>query len=489
MKNTSRYSRQLVDVKAARVNALPFLISSLILLGALMMSPLAHSQEKTVPQGRVQVQLSYAPLVKRAAPAVVNIYAKKIVERQANVGLFSDPLFQRFFGNRLKLGGTRKKVENSLGSGVIMRPDGIVVTNNHVIANAQEIRVVLADRREFDADIILADERTDLAVLKMKEVDKALPHLTFGNSDALEVGDLVLAIGNPFGVGQTVTSGIVSGLARTSVSVSDFRSFIQTDAAINPGNSGGALMAMNGQVVGINTAIFSKSGGSVGIGFAVPATMAAAVVESAITGKPLLRPWLGFNGRDVSSEIAEALGMDRPGGVLVEEIFDGSPALEAGLKPGDVILAVEGYEVEDGQVLRFRLATRGIGGMAKVAVLRAGAIEHVDFALVAPPENPLRDELIIEGHSPLSGVKLFNLSPAVADELTMPSNQKGVVIAGVRNRSSAARLGLRGRDIILAINGEEITEVEDIRTALEYDGGEWHLVVERAGRKHVIEVR
>ncbi|WP_420549447.1 DegQ family serine endoprotease [Curvivirga sp.] len=467
--------------------ALAFVVTMSV--NPLVVEPAQAEETKVTPESQMQMQLSFAPLVKEAAPAVVNIYTKKVVESRQGASLFNDPFFQKFFGNRFNLGGKKKKVENSLGSGVIVKDNGVVVTNNHVIAGATEIRVVLSDRREFDAKVLLADDRTDLAVLELEKVKEELPALTFGDSDALEVGDLVLAIGNPFGVGQTVTSGIVSGLARTAVSVSDFRSFIQTDAAINPGNSGGALMSMNGEVVGINTAIFSKTGGSVGIGFAIPATMVEAVVDSAITGEPLLRPWLGFNGRDVTSEIADALGMDRPGGVLVEDIFEGSPAKKAGVQPGDVILSVEDYEVEDGQVLRFRLATRGIGGAAKVSLLRGGDVKEVSFDLIAPPETPARDELIVEGHSPLAGLRLYNLSPAVAEELHMPSNAKGVVVSGVIKRSPAARLGVKNRDRILAINGQDTPMVQDVRDALETDGGEWHVVIERNGRKHVIEVR
>ncbi len=444
---------------------------------------------KTAPKSMMEMQLSFAPLVKLAAPAVVNIYAKKIVKRQSKSFLFNDPLFQKFFGDRFSPGGTKKKIENSLGSGVIVRGSGIVVTNNHVIENAAEVRVVMADRREYDADILLADDRTDLAVLQIRDLKGELPFLNFGDSDAIEVGDLVLAIGNPFGVGQTVTSGIISGLARTSVSVADFRSFIQTDAAINPGNSGGALMNMYGEVIGINTAIFSKSGGSVGIGFAVPAAMVSAVVESALTGKALTRPWVGFSGSDVSSEIAEALGMDRPGGILIEEIYENSPALKAGMQAGDVVISVDDYEVEDGQVLRFRLATRGIGGTAKVGLLRLGKKQEVVFDLIAPPELPLRDELRVEGHNPLAGVRLYNLSPAVAEELGMVSNATGVVVSGLKSSSTAARLGIRPRDRIIAINGHETPMVSDVRIALQQDGGEWHIVLERNGRQHVIEVR
>ncbi|MDH5411148.1 MAG: trypsin-like peptidase domain-containing protein, partial [Alphaproteobacteria bacterium] len=320
---------------------------------AIVFSPVLAQAEKVAPASAGQVTLSYAPVVKRTAPAVVNIYAKKIVQQRSGPALFEDPFFKRFFGEDFAFGGApRERIENSLGSGVLVRADGIVVTNNHVIVGAQEITVVLADRREYGATIVLADDRTDLAVLRIDTNGEELPSLAFADSDALEVGDIVLAIGNPFGVGQTVTSGIVSALARTRVGVADYRSFIQTDAAVNPGNSGGALVGMDGKLVGINTAIFSKSGGSLGIGFAVPANMVRSIVESAIEGRALVRPWLGFDGRAVTADLALALNMKRPVGVIVEHVVKGGPADKAGLAPGDVVMAVNGHDVEDAQALR-----------------------------------------------------------------------------------------------------------------------------------------
>lgn len=452
-------------------------------------APLATAlHADTVPQSQAQVQLSFAPLVKAAAPSVVNIYAKKIVKTRTR-SLFDDPLFRRFFGDRLPHGGVRERVENSLGSGVIVRENGIIVTNHHVISDAQEIRVVMSDRREYDAEILMQDERTDLAILRLVDGPDELPALNFGDSDGLEVGDLVIAIGNPFGVGQTVTSGIVSGLARTSVGITDYRSFIQTDAAINPGNSGGALLDMKGNVVGINTAIFSKSGGSMGIGFAVPSSMVRAVVDSALSGQPLMRPWLGFSGRDVTNDIAEALGMDRPGGVLVESVYSDGPAEDAGLKPGDVVLAVDAREIEDAQNLRFRLAIRGIGGEAEMDVLREGREIALDFALIAPPEDPPRDQWTIQGHSPLAGLTVLNLSPAVSDELGIPTDLSGVMVVGVAPRSIATRLQIKPGARLLSINGTEIQSVSDVREAVSNSPGEWHLVLEQEGRKRTIEVR
>ncbi|RED52508.1 Do family serine endopeptidase [Aestuariispira insulae] len=470
-------------------NSLLNRVAALSLIFPLVSLPVVPGNAADVPQSREQIQLSFAPLVKNASPAVVNIYAKKIVQQRRRGALFDDPLFQRFFGRQAPLGRQRQRVENSLGSGVIVREGGIVITNHHVIGDAQEIRVVMADRREFPAELLLKDERTDLAVLRLVGAPEDLPVLEFGNSEGLEVGDLVIAIGNPFGVGQTVTSGIVSGLARTSVGITDFRSFIQTDAAINPGNSGGALINLSGKVIGINTAIYSKTGGNMGIGFAVPASMANAVVESAISGKPLVRPWLGFSGRDVDYETAEALGMDRPGGVLVESIYDGSPAADSGIRPGDVILEVDAQEVEDAQTLRFKLATKGVGGRSELGILRSGDRETIGFDLIAPPEDPPRDTYQVGGHGPLAGTEIVNLSPAVADEVGLPTDQRGVMVMRVAGRSLANRLQIKPGTKILSVNGEEITSVDDVRAVVADPPGEWHLVVEQNGRKRVIEVR
>src|SRR6187401_2099119 len=272
----------------------------------------AVAQERRVPM-QSELRLSYAPVVQQVAPAVVNVYAAKVVQNRNP--LLDDPIFRRFFGVP---GGLGNQVQRSLGSGVIVDAGGLIVTNNHVIEGADEVKVSLADKREFDASLVLKDPRTDLAILRIKDGRKRFPVLDFADSDALQVGDLVLAIGNPFGVGQTVTHGIVSALARTQVGVSDYQFFVQTDAAINPGNSGGALVDMTGKLVGINTAIFSRSGGSQGVGFAIPANMVKVVVASAKGGGTAVkRPWLGAKLQAITPEIAEGLGIKRAQGVLV----------------------------------------------------------------------------------------------------------------------------------------------------------------------------
>lgn len=461
------------------------LLSAVLTIGGFVSTNAAE-----VPQSREQVKLSFAPLVKRSAPAVVNIYTKTVFQARPNASnLFDDPLFKKFFGKNFSFGQPREKVQNSLGSGVIIQSDGVVVTNNHVIKGADEIRVVMTDRREFDAEVIMVDERTDIAVLRMLGVKKELPSLNFGNSDELLVGDLVLAIGNPFGVGQTITSGIVSGLARSSVGKSDFQSFIQTDAAINPGNSGGALVALNGDVVGINTMIFTKTGGSLGIGFAVPANMVRVVVESALSGKPLVRPWLGFAGRDVNQDIADALGMERPMGVIVESIYENGPAEDSGLQAGDIIFAVDNHEVESAQDLRYRMATKGVGQDVAVRYMRDKKMQESKFALIAPPEIPARDEFDVAGNSPLQGIKVMNLSPALSEELGIPTDQLGVMVVRLANRSTAKRLGIQPGDKITSINGSEIENVVDLKAVLSNPPSEWHLVLNRQGRKMVLDVR
>jgi len=466
----------------------PFRYLLLALVLAVLPLAGAAAQQRATPADKQQIMLSFAPIVRKAAPAVVNIYTKRVVEERRVSPFFDDPFFRRFFGNDAPMGGSRKRMENSLGSGVIVRSDGIVVTNYHVIKDADEITVILNDRREFDADILVKDERSDIAVLRINVHGEKLPFLEFGDADALEVGDLVLAIGNPFGIGQTVSSGIVSGLARTEVGITDFRSFIQTDAAINPGNSGGALVSMDGKVVGINTAIFSRTGGSVGIGFAVPVNMVQTVVRSAVTGKPLVRPWLALRGTEVTADIASAIGLEHPTGVMVEAVQPNSPAERAGLKRGDVIVDVDGKVVDDLQGLRFRLATRLIGDTVTLGVRRNGRYVKARFELMAPPEIPPRNLTVLRGKHPLSGAKVLNLSPAVAVEVGFDESAVGVLVIEVARGSWASRIGLRPGDIILTVNDRKIARVRDVTTATEAPRDRWYLEIRRANKKLRIEV-
>ena len=459
----------------------------LFALAALLTLPVvaAVAQDKAVPGSRQEITLSFAPVVQRVAPAVVNIYAKRIVRQRAISTLFDDPFFRRFFGQGF--GRPREEVQNSLGSGVIVAADGLIVTNQHVISGASEITVVLSDRREFAAEIAVEDERADLAVLRIRPENGELPVIELKDSDTAEVGDLVLAIGNPFGVGQTVTSGIVSALARTQVDISDFNSFIQTDAAINPGNSGGALVTLDGKLLGINTAIYSRSGGSIGIGFAVPSNMVRTVIASARNGGRVERPWLGFLGQAVGTDLAEAMGLERPRGVIVSEVYPGGPADQAGLEIGDVVLAVGGRAVHDMDALEFRVATGELGGTAKLEVWRDRAGLDLDMGLLSAPETPPRNSTLLRERHPLAGATVANLSPALAEELDLPGAWRGIIVTKVTRGSTAQRFHFRPGDIVVAVNRQEVARVEELRDALREATGDWSITFSRRGRVRTVD--
>ncbi|HYB56844.1 MAG TPA: Do family serine endopeptidase [Alphaproteobacteria bacterium] len=443
---------------------------------------------KVVPEAREQVSYSFAPVVKKVAPAVVNIYTRTIVEQRSSP-LFADPFFRRFFGQNFLGGEPERRVQTALGSGVIVGSDGTIVTNHHVVKGADQITVVLADRRELEAKLVGTDERADIAVLHIDTHGERLPALEFGDSDAAEVGDLVLAIGNPFGVGQTVTSGIISALARTALGINDFNFFIQTDAAINPGNSGGALVTMDGKLIGVNTAIYSGSGGSIGIGFAIPSNMVRTVVRGILSGGKLVRPWFGAEGQTVSADVASSLGLARPMGVLVNDVYKGGPAQAAGLKPGDVILKIDGRAVDDAESLRYRIATKPLNGKADLTVYRQGRQLELTIALTAPPESVPREATRLEGPSPLTGATVANLSPAVADELGVNSFEKGVVVTQVAPDTPAANLGVKPGDVIVRINGTDTHTVEQLTAALRRQSGTWQLSLRRGERVLNVVVR
>ncbi len=435
-------------------------------------------QTRTVPENRAQIQLSFAPLVEQAAPSVVNIYTRTRVTRREGGLLFDDPFFRRFFGDMFG-GRPRQRVENSLGSGVVVDSTGLIVTNRHVIEGADEITVALADRREFDAKLVLADQRTDLAVLRIEIDGETLPALELGDSDALNVGDLVLAIGNPFNVGQTVTSGIVSALSRTAVGDSNYQYFIQTDAAINPGNSGGALITMDGRLIGINTAIFSRSGGSLGIGFAIPSSMVALVLDAARRDGTITRPWLGISGQPVTADLAPQLHLARPAGVLITEVYPGSAAARADLRPGDVVREVDGREVFDPRGLNFRFATRPLGGNSRLTVVRGGDEFERVVRVEAAPEVPPRNRTTLRGDHPLDKVTVANLSPALADELSMDPMALGVVVMKMPRNGPAAYLGVRPGDIVERVNGQPVEKVADLNRILESVTRDFKLVLRR----------
>ncbi|MDZ4110580.1 MAG: trypsin-like peptidase domain-containing protein [Brevundimonas sp.] len=402
--------------------------------------------ERAVPRDAGEVKASFAPVVRAAAPAVVNISAR-------GVQTYRDPYWGQF----------RQQPTGSVGSGVIVRADGIVVTNTHVIQGMDEIIVGLNDRRQFTARVLLADERSDIAVLQLEGVEEPLPVLRIDAGEDQQIGDLVLAIGNPFGVGQTVTNGIISALNRTETGISDSGSFIQTDAAINPGNSGGALVDMDGELIGINTAIFSRSGSSSGVGFAVPAPMVQRVVDAALDGETsVVRPWLGVKGEPLTAEEATRMGLDRPRGLKVTDLFANGPAARAGIRQGDVIVAVGGNEINDQGGLNFRVGTRAPGDTVAVTVLRDGREQRVNARVQPLPGEINLEAAVVIREGAMAGAQVLALNPAIADRLLGDPFAQGVIVGGLAQNSVAARQGFRRGDIIVSVNGEAVDTAQDL---------------------------
>ncbi len=450
-----------------------------LLILSLLGGPLAA---QSVPGSVAQMQLSFVPLVKEAAPAVVNIYAKIMAEPE-RTPLQRDPFFERFFRDPFS---EKPQVQNSLGSGVILSADGIVVSNYHVVGMATEIRVVLNDRREFIARVLLGDEEADLAILQI-EAEEALPYLSLRDSETVEVGELALAIGNPFGVGQTVSSGIVSGLARSRAGGgnSGLGYFIQTDAPINPGNSGGALIDMAGRLMGINTSILTRSGGSNGIGFAIPADLVAAFVEQARAGAVVFgRPWAGISGQPVDADMAGPLGLDRPGGIIVSGLHPVSPFRAAGLEVGDVITHVDGQPVHTPAEMIYRMSVAGLGKTAMVTHLRRGAARDVAVALIAAPEAPARDERVLDDRSLLPGLTLGRINPAVISELNLPLETQGVAVLDAG--PLGPRVGVQSGDVLIAVNGTQVAHPDEVARLLDGRLRRIEMVLQRVNRRLVL---
>src|SRR5437899_1156986 len=421
-----------------------------LLSGGMVLADPAGALAQALPTDRSELAYSYAPLVKRVSPAVVNIYTTTTarVQRRLTFPFPGMPLPPQ----------AGERVQNSLGSGVLVRPDGLIVTNAHVVKGADEIRVVLADRREFEAKLITQDERYDLALLRIDTSGEKFPFLEMRDSDSIEVGDIVLAIVNPFGLNQTVTSGTISAVARSAGGVGDSSFFIQTDAAINPGNSGGALVSLDGRLIGINTAIYSQTGGSVGIGFATPSNIVARVVATGMAGGRIVRPWLGISMQRVTADIASGLGLARPAGLVVKDVYPKGPGEKAGFKRNDVIVAVRDLPIDNEASLRFRLATLSVGDTVPVRVIRGGKEITLEVPLMAPPEDPPRDRSLLDGRQPLSGATVVNMSPAIADELGLIEWKDGVAVVEVQPGSYAGRF-LRPGDMVTAVNGQPLKSV------------------------------
>jgi Do/DeqQ family serine protease len=443
----------------------------------------ARDTQQQVPSSSAQLQLSFAPIVKRTSPAVVNIYTRKKVVR--NQGLFADPFFEQLFGKEFGFGVPRARMESSLGSGVMIDPKGQLVTSYHVVEGAEDIVVVLHDRREFNARLLRSDPQSDLALLEIENHHGAQFHaLQLRDSDTIEVGDLVLALGNPFGVGQTVTSGIISAEGRPVNAHGLQNYFIQTDAAINPGNSGGALVDMAGELVGINTAIFSKSGGSHGVGFAIPSNIVKSFLRRKVSAYGrVVKPWFGARFQQVTREVANALGLPTPSGVLVKDLYDSSPAKAAGMQSGDVIIRAAGRDIPSVEALRYVMNTSDIGAILPVAVRRAGKEITLQMRVIAPPDTPARDVRVLKGRQPFAGTKVANLNPALSSELQIPYIPDAVVVLEDRRY-------LQQHDIVVAVNGTPITHVKQLEALLRKQGAQAiALQLLRGGKPIGLQVR
>ena len=454
----------------SRRTLLPVILAGLFLFG---MATVEAVRAAELPKFKVddsplpasaQPNFTFHPVVEKVAPSVVNIYSTKTVRQLPIWGPFmEDPFFRRFFGIPDDL--PRERRERSLGSGVIVSEDGYILTANHVVEGADEIRVALPDgKTEYEARIVGTDPRTDVAVIKVEARD--LPAITIADSDKLRVGDVVLAIGNPFGVGQTVTMGIVSAKSRSGLGL-DYEDFIQTDAPINPGNSGGALVDVAGRLVGINTAIISRSGGNLGIGFAIPSNLARYVMERLIEDGKVTRGYLGVYIQPITPELARQFDLKDTSGALVADVIDGSPAEDAGLKAGDVILEFDGRKVQDDRHLRLMAAQTRPGTEVRLRILRDGRETSLRVKL---GEMPQEGGLARAGRGglrrgpqadPLDGVVVDDLTPRNRQMFGIPSHVRGALVVEVDPESPAAQQGLRPGDVILEINRRRVTNADE----------------------------
>jgi len=409
----------------------------------------------------------FSAVLKPALPAVVNISSSKMVKPGQNQmsPMFKDPFFRQFFGDQFGQTKPRTEREQSLGSGVIVSSDGTIVTNNHVIDGASDIKVFLSDKREFKAKLIGTDPKTDIAVLKIDATN--LPTLPLGDSAQLQVGDLIFAIGDPFGVGETATMGIVSATGRGNLGIENYEDFIQTDAAINPGNSGGAMIDIHGNLVGINTAILSHgAGGNEGVGFAIPVSMFKPVMDQIMTHGKVVRGYLGVHIQDVTPDLATAFGLKQGGGVLIGDVSPDTPAAHAGLKKGDVILQINGEPIDARNQLQVQIAQMAPGTPVKLQIWRNGATQNVSLNLGELPETAEKEGPGETSGGALEGVEVQNLTPDISQELNLAPGTHGVVVTSVDPSSPAAAAGLSRGDVIQEVNHKPITSTGEFQQAL-----------------------
>ena len=437
----------------------------------------------TVPQSEIEIKLSFVPLVKQASPAVVNIYAQRIIEER--ISPFSrDPFFRDFFRN---FGQLQPRVQNSLGSGVILSADGYVVSNYHVVGGATDIRVVLHDGREISGDVILADEDSDLAVLKIN-TDEILPHLDLRKSDTVEVGELVLAIGNPFGVGQTVTNGIISGLARTGIASGSAKGyFLQTDAPINPGNSGGPLIDISGSLVGVNTSILSRSGGSNGIGFAIPADLVGQFLVQAKAGRAsFIRPWAGMRGQPITFEMAASLNLPAMSGMIISELHELSPFSKIGIGVGDIITKVDGFDINNPAEMLYRMSVVGIGTAVDVSFLSKGILKSSKIELVEMP-NWEAKQVTLGPKFIFMDLHISELTPEFQSKFGLSFSSDGLIVLDPGR--IASRLGLRRGDLLREVNRKPVGTIEDAISAISSIKSSGSITIIRSGRRVSLRFR
>lgn len=430
---------------------------------------------------------SYAPVLKSVLPAVVNISSSKVVRGQSESSEEMMPFFRQFFGGGDGEGHfappqPRDHREKSLGSGVIISPEGYLLTNNHVVDGATDVRVTLSDKREFQGRVVGTDPKTDIAVLKI-EASNLFP-ITIGDSARAEVGDTVLAIGDPFGVGETVTKGIISATGRGNLGIEDYEDFIQTDAPINPGNSGGALINDRGELIGINTAIITHgSGGNQGIGFAVPSNLARTVMEEILKNGKVTRAYLGIFPQDVTPAIAKAFGEKDPSGVLVSDVSPNSPAQAAGLQRGDIVLEVNGKPMTDSNQLRMTISMMQPGSEAKLKVVHGGSQRELTIKLrELPTEQAENNNQTDDQQRASAGIEVANLTPDMAQQLNLPATTTGVVVKRVNPSSPLADSGLREGDVVQEVNHQPVKNVSDFYNAMHKDATNPLLLVNRGGR-------
>lgn len=480
-----------MKVEKSAVLSKPTMLLAGIVLGATTIA-VAHSAQKAVANTPATLKLadsnegpsrsSYAPVLKNVLPSVVNISTSKVVKADHEMSERMDPFFRQFFGNGAGPFETPKNHrEKSLGSGVIVSPEGYILTNNHVVDGATEVKVTLSDKREFDAKIVGTDPKTDIAVLKIDATN--LKPVTLGDSSKVEVGDTALAIGNPFGVGQTVTRGIISAVGRGNLGIEDYEDFLQTDAPINPGNSGGALINDRGELVGINTAILTHSEGSEGIGFAVPANLARQVMDQILKNGKVVRAYMGILPQDMTTEMAKAFGEKEARGVVVGDVTADSPAQQAGLHRGDILLDVNGKPIANSNELRMMISMMQPGSVVELTVLHDGSEHQLSVKLAEMPVETAKARPDGDDSTKaLEGVEVTTLSPNVADELGLPASATGVVVTDVDPSSKVADAGLRKGDVIQEVNHQPVKNTSEFQSALKKGGSDPLLLVNRQGR-------